>query len=211
MTRDLPRVLGGSRLLDQPAYAGEVAAWHAFLDAPGPVLVEVGFDHGRRLSATAAAHPGWRVAGLEIRRQRVDEARARAARDGLANLLAWRTDARPVVALHTPPGRLDVVEVLFPDPWWKPAHRDRRLVDVPFLTAIARALRPGGVLHLATDVPHVAAWFDTALAQVPALRPDPTAAAGRPPIDALSRREWRCAQDATPVARRWLRSVPTQA
>ncbi len=207
MTRDIPHTLGGSRLLDQPALADERDAWKAFLDVPGPVLLEVGFDHGRRLTATARHHPGWRVAGLEIRRRRVDAVRARAAQDGLDNLFAWRVDARTVLSGHVPPGRIDLVEVLFPDPWWKPKHRARRLVDPPFLQDAANAVRVGGVLHLATDVDHVAAWFDEALAAVPMWRPDPTAASERPPIAQQSRREWRCDQDALPVYRRWARRV----
>lgn len=208
MSRDVPRALGGSRLLDQPAYRDERAAWDTYLARPGPLLVEVGFDHGRRLTSTAHHHPDWRVAGLEIRKRRVDEVRTRATRDGLTNLLAWRVDARTVLANHTPDGVVDVLEALFPDPWWKPQHRDRRLVDVPFLRDAARVLRPGGVLHLATDVPHVAAWFDEALAQVPSLVPDPSAAADRPAIAQQSRREWRCEREAVPVHRRWLRHAP---
>ncbi len=70
--RDVVGALGGSRLFEQPRWAHEAAAWRVFV-APGPpVLVEIGFDHGRRLTHTAKHHPGWRVAGLEIRRRRVD-------------------------------------------------------------------------------------------------------------------------------------------
>jgi len=207
MTRDVRRALGGSRLLDQPAHRAELDAWRAFLERPGPLLIEVGFDHGRRLTSTARHHPSWRVAGLEIRRRRVDEVRARAEADGLDNLLAWRVDARTVLANHTPDGAVDLIEALFPDPWWKPQHRDRRLVDVPFLRDVARVLCPGGILHLATDVDHVADWFDASLAQVPAPIAAEGAASERPPIPQQSRREWRCGRDGTPVFRRWLRRV----
>jgi tRNA (guanine-N(7)-)-methyltransferase len=165
--RDVVGALGGSRLFEQPRWAHEAAAWRAFVAAGPPVLVEIGFDHGRRLTHTAKHHPGWRVAGLEIRRRRVDEAVAWAAANGLDNLLAWRADARTVLATLTPPASLTVVEALFPDPWWIPAHRDRRLlVSARFLDDVAAALVPGGVLHLATDVAdyadHIAALLDGA-------------------------------------------------
>jgi tRNA (guanine-N(7)-)-methyltransferase len=201
MDDDLPGVLGGSRLLDQPAYRGEVAAWQAFLAVDRPVLVDVGFDHGRRLSHTATHHPDWGVAGLEVRRRRVEEAQARAERSGTDNLLAWRVDARMVFARHTPEDRLDVVEALFPDPWWKPAHRERRLLVTPrFVADVARALRPGGLLHIETDVADYAAHIAQVL-DASSLALAPEAFALRPVCTAQSRRQWRCAQDGLPTHR----------
>lgn len=204
--RDVRGALGGSRLLLQPEHAAALLCWHDFLAGPAPVLVEVGFDHGRRLSQTALRHPGWRVAGLEVRRLRVEQAAARAVEAGTSNLFAWRMDARSVFAVATPPASVQVVEVLFPTPWWNPALRAKRLlVDPDFLADVARALRAGGVLHLATDVPEVAVSIEAALAATPELVPDPGAEADRPAIEALSRREWSCARDGVPVRRWWLR------
>ena len=198
-------VLGGSQLFEQPAYRAEVEAWTAFLAAPGPALLEIGFDHGRRLTSTAAEHPAWRVAGLEVRKRRVDEVAAWGAAHALHNLFAWRADARTVLANHTPAGRLDVIEALFPVPWPDGPADKRWLLDDGFLGDAARALRPGGLLYVATDVAELAGHLDEALSRCPTLRSDPDAAALRPTIDALSRREWKCAREATPVHRRWLR------
>lgn len=205
-SRDIAGALGGSRLFAQPEHARLVAHWRAFLATSRPILLEIGFDHGRRLTHTAAHHPDWRVAGIEVRRRRVDEAKAWAAEHDLPNLLAWRADARTVLATATPAGSLSVIEALFPDPWVDPAHRiTRTLVDASFVADAARALRPGGVLHLATDVDDYAANMREALATEPSLVLDPTAAALRPRCEALSRREWRCAQDNIPIHRFWLR------
>jgi tRNA (guanine-N(7)-)-methyltransferase len=203
---DVRGALGGSRLFDQPAWRAEREAWDAFLATPGPLLVEIGFDHGRRLTATAAHHPGWRVAGLEVRERRVQEVRAWAASHDLTNLHAWRADARVVLRRFVPPGRIAVLEALFPDPWWNEAHRARRLlVDDAFLADAAIALAPGGALHLATDVERLAEEIDAALARQPALVDDPGVSAARPPIDQLSRREWRCEREGRPVWRWWRR------
>ena len=67
--------VGGSLVLQAPAYAAVRAAIDAFV-APGPPLaVEVGFDHGINLLAHARHFPGWRWLGVELRRHRVAEDR----------------------------------------------------------------------------------------------------------------------------------------
>jgi tRNA (guanine-N7-)-methyltransferase len=44
------------------------------------------------------------------------------------------------------------VHVYFPDPWWKKRHKKRRVFTPEFAADVARVLRPGGRLHIATDV-----------------------------------------------------------
>lgn len=196
---DLTGVLGGSRLLDQPRYRGEVADWHAFLAEPGPALLEVGFDHGRRLLATAAALPDWRVAGVEVRKKRVHGVQVQAAERGLHNLFAWRVDARLALGGHTPEGRFDIVEVLFPTPWWDEKKREKRLLVTPaFLHQVQAVLRPGGVLLLATDVERYADDMREALAGGPLVLIEGWP---RPAIEVQSRRERKCAREGLPVWR----------
>lgn len=210
MARDIPGALGGSRLLEQPHLREEVERLLGFIDSlrgGAPVLVEVGFDHGRRLTSTAALNPDWRVVGLDVRRKRVDEIQARAAAEGLDNLLVWRVDARIVFANVLPEASLSVVEVLFPTPWWNAAHRHKRLLLTPaFLADCARVLRPGGLLHLATDVSRYADEIREGLSLEPALRvlPDQEGAARRPPTNQRSRREWKCEREGIAVHRFWL-------
>ena len=45
------------------------------------------------------------------------------------------------------------VRVFFPDPWPKARHHKRRLLQPSTVALIADRLRPGGVLHAATDHP----------------------------------------------------------
>ena len=205
MSRSIRGALGGSRLLEQPQYAGELAARRTALQAP-KVLVEVGFDHGFRLLDTARRHPDWQVVGMEVRRRRVQEVVTAAAEAGLNNLLPWRVDARIVFAGYTPEASLDVVEVYFPTPWWHPGRREKRLLVTPdFVADVARALRVGGLFLLQTDVPMTAEAIEQALASAPELSPDPGAWSDRPAIDARSRRERKCAREHVNVFRFALR------
>ena len=200
--------LNGSLLVTLPHVADAVAALQTFIAGDAPVLVDVGFDHGRRLQSTARCCPEWRVVGLEVRERRVKEAIARAARDGLTNVLPWRMDARTVFACVLPDASVDVVEVLFPTPWWNPAHRAKRLlITEEWLIDVVRVLRPGGLLHVATDVERYASEIDACLTASCELDlvDERTGEALRPPCNQSSRREWACERDGIPVHRRYAR------
>jgi tRNA G46 methylase TrmB len=183
--------LGGSRLFEQPAYRAEAEAFLQFVEAPGPVAVEIGFDHGMRLLELARTQPDVRWLGLEVREARV----LAVAPHCPPNCHVWRADARTVFRVLMPPARVSRVDVLFPTPWWDEGKRDKRLLLTPaFVTDLARSLAPAGVVHVATDVgpyfAHVEALF---AAWRVALEP--------PAVGVLSRRERVCRRDGLPVWR----------
>ena len=51
-----------------------------------------------------------------------------------------------------PDGALGRVYLLYPDPWPKARHRDRRFAGPGNLAALARVMAPGAELRLATDI-----------------------------------------------------------
>ena len=53
---------------------------------------------------------------------------------------------------------LDLVYILFPDPWPKTRHHKRRLIQPEFLTDLARVMKPGAELRFATDWANYASW-----------------------------------------------------
>ena len=59
-------------------------------------------------------------------------------------------------ACRTP--RLDLVYILFPDPWPKTRHHKRRLIQPEFLDELARVMKPGAEVRFATDWANYAAW-----------------------------------------------------
>ncbi len=198
--RDVRGALYGSRLVDLPHVKPKVDACLDFIAGSPPVLVEVGFDHGRRLHATARENPQWRIVGLEVRARRVEQARARAQRDGLSNVLVWRMDAKTVFARVLKPASVDVVEILFPTPWWHPGLRRKRLLfDAAFTADVARALKPGGLLCSATDVAEVERGLVGVLETSDRFSSLSTEEgyAMRPPCSQLSRRQWSCERAGT--------------
>jgi tRNA (guanine-N7-)-methyltransferase len=116
-----------------------------------PLVVEVGSGMGEATAEMAAADPARDVLAVDVHVQGLGRLLRRIEDLGLANIRVAEGDA--VVLLHDmlPAGALDEVRVFFPDPWPKARHAKRRLVQSAFLDLVATRLRPGGMLHVATD------------------------------------------------------------
>ena len=69
----------------------------------------------------------------------------------LSNVRVICDDAVTVLRERLADACLDRVQILFPDPWPKKRHHKRRLIRPPFVELLARKLKFGGLLHLATD------------------------------------------------------------
>jgi tRNA (guanine-N7-)-methyltransferase len=125
--------------------------------------VEIGCGRGGFLVAAARAAPSRNFMGLERSQGLVTAARAAvtAARVGNARVLCC--DARCVITFLVADASVAAYHLYFPDPWWKRRHHKRRLLTPSFCAALARTLAPGGLLHLASDVPHLVAAFGLGL------------------------------------------------
>ena len=146
--------------------------------------------------------PDWQILGLEVRQKRVEEAEQRRARERLENLKVWRMDARTVFANVLQHRTVDVVDVLFPTPWWDPALREKRLlITLDFLQDVTRVLKPHGCLRIETDVE---SYADSISAELKKVGFENITAENLtfalPLCKQLSRRQWRCKQDNLPTS-----------
>ncbi len=116
-----------------------------------PVTLEVGFGNGDNILAMACAEPQADFLGVEVHRPGIGRLLRRAAEAGLSNLKVVRADAVEVLQRHIADAALERVVILFPDPWPKRRHHKRRMMTPAFVGTLAAKLRPGGLLHLATD------------------------------------------------------------
>ena len=73
------------------------------------------------------------------------------------NVRIWSDDVR-ILFSQIPDGYLSKVFLLFPDPWPKKRHASRRFVNPDNLKEIARMLKKGGVLRVATDHKVYKSW-----------------------------------------------------
>jgi tRNA (guanine-N7-)-methyltransferase len=131
-----------------------------FGDPELPLHLDIGAARGRFLLAMAQAEPTRNHLGVEIRSRLVEAAEADRLAAGLPNLRYLFCNANvslPDWLEALPPGRLALVTIQFPDPWFKQKHHKRRVLQPALLWALAAALAPGRQLFLQSDVPAVIA------------------------------------------------------
>jgi tRNA (guanine-N7-)-methyltransferase len=161
---------GQSRALEEllPRYApppGPIDT-AALFGRAAPLTLEIGFGDGHTLIESARRHPERDFLGLEVHRPGVGRLLLALEADRIGNVRVACEDAVTVLRERLPDACLDVVLIYFPDPWPKKRHHKRRLVQADFAALLARKLKPGGRLHLATDwqdyAEHMRAILDAA-------------------------------------------------
>ena len=122
-----------------------------FWEQKGPFWVDLGAGKGSFLAAAAEAFPEYRFFGVERQWSRIRKINRKLNRMSLTNVRLLRAEIYYTTRYLLPPESCDGFFLLFPDPWPKARHAKNRLVTPEFLDAMAAALKPGGVVHFATD------------------------------------------------------------
>ncbi len=190
-------------LLPAPAPGVGPLDWPAVFGNDHPVEIEVGFGKGLFLLNAAAACPGVNFLGLEILRKYQLFTATRLAKRGLKNVRVACADARSFLEASVTSASVQALHAYFPDPWWKKRHQKRRLFNPAFVAQCARVLRPGGILHVATDVEDYSHHIASLVAAQPNLRPSapPTAPAATHDLDYLTNFERKFRKEGRPIHR----------
>ncbi|GHF97076.1 tRNA (guanine-N(7)-)-methyltransferase [Streptomyces thermodiastaticus] len=116
-----------------------------------PVVLEIGFGMGEATARMAADDPDTNILAVDVHTPGQGNLLNLADRNGLTNVRVGNGDAIILLREMLTPDSLDGLRVYFPDPWPKKRHHKRRLIQPEFLTLAATRLKPGAVLHCATD------------------------------------------------------------
>ncbi|MFJ8939653.1 tRNA (guanosine(46)-N7)-methyltransferase TrmB [Streptomyces sp. NPDC102365] len=116
-----------------------------------PVVLEIGFGMGEATAEMAAADPDTGILAVDVHTPGQGNLLNLADRAGLSNIRVANGDAIILLREMLTPDSLAGLRVYFPDPWPKKRHHKRRLIQPEFLTLAASRLRPGALLHCATD------------------------------------------------------------
>ena len=135
----------------------------------GPLWLEIGFGGGEHLAWQAGAHPEVLLVGCEVYRNGIAGLLGQIERLNLGNIRIWAEDARDLMD-RLPDRSVARAFLLFPDPWPKARHAERRFIGPANLASLARIMAPGAELRLATDDPTYLAWTLDQLPLHPAFR-----------------------------------------
>lgn len=172
--------------LDVPAAFGRSA----------PLILEIGFGMGSATAHIAQQRPDDNFLACEVHEPGVGALLKLIGEGGIENIRILRHDAVEVLDHMLPEQSLDGVHIFFPDPWHKSRHHKRRLIQGPFVNRLARHLKPGGILHLATDWEPYAEQMHAVLSAEPLLvntatEPGPHGCAPKPAYRPLTKFENR--------------------
>jgi tRNA (guanine-N7-)-methyltransferase len=137
-------------------------ATHGPLDLPGLFgrdarrVLDIGFGDGEALVTNALNNPTVDYLGVEVHEPGIGHLLLLLEQAAITNVRVVARDAADVVPQLLGDSTFDAVDLFFPDPWPKKRHHKRRLVQPPFVAELARILKRGGFLHVATD------WADYA-------------------------------------------------
>lgn len=129
------------------------------------MYLEIGFGNGEHIAGQALCHPevgfiGAEVfqngiahlltlmTGIKIKDDLPEEIKLQPER--VDNIRIFDDDMR-LLFKRIPDESLDKIFLLFPDPWPKKRHADRRFINPDNLKELARCLKKGGILRVATD------------------------------------------------------------
>ncbi len=129
------------------------------------ICLEIGFGNGEHIAGQALNHPQTGYIGAEVFKNGIanllslltgiKEAdqlpeKINLLQERVDNLRIWSDDVR-LLFDRIPDAFISKIFVLFPDPWPKKRHAFRRFINPDNLNHLARILKPGGILRIATD------------------------------------------------------------
>jgi tRNA (guanine-N7-)-methyltransferase len=139
-----------------------------FAPAKREVWLEIGFGGGEHLAAQAAAHPEIGFIGCEPFINGVSSLLVLLDAGAIQNVRVLSDDAR--LLLQALPGAsVARAFLLFPDPWPKRRHENRRFVTPEGLDLLARALSDDAEFRVATDHALLGEWMQAQIGDHPAL------------------------------------------
>lgn len=114
------------------------------------VWLEIGFGGGEHMLAQLTQNPAISMVGCEPFMNGVAKFLTQLLPEDYGRVQIWNEDVRYLLE-QTPLCFFSRAFILFPDPWPKKRHQPRRLITLPFISQLLPTLKPGALLHIASD------------------------------------------------------------
>ena len=159
------------------------------------IELEIGPGRGKFISDTAYNRPDTRFIAIETRTKYCHLVLKKLENASVKNARLIQGDIRELLPELFALDSLDIVYLLFPDPWWKKRHGKRRVATPEFLDLVVSRLKPGGLIVFRSDVlPYVERMQEILEAQV-----DLAVGGELPDGVAMTHREGKCNEFGIPT------------
>ena len=122
------------------------------------IVLEIGFGSGENLVNAAKKNPENLFLGADPFLNTNAKCIKEILDNKLINIKIWPDDIRQIINFF-PSNSISEVKLLFPDPWPKLKHKNRRIVQNEFINILYRILIPKGSVTLGTDHSIMKSWI----------------------------------------------------
>lgn len=131
-------------------------------DRNAPICLEIGSGYGHFMVDYCEKNPEINFVGLDYRFKRSYQLAKKLERHPSNNFRYLRAKGERVHFIFNE-NEVDSIFYFFPDPWPKSRHHKKRLLQMPFLEAAHKILRPGGKIYIKTDHDGYAEWMSNVI------------------------------------------------
>lgn len=132
-------------------YTAQLKNFDTIFSRQAELVLEIGFGNGEQMQFAASNQANRNFIGVEVHGPGVGRLLNGLAEDKSSNVRVYQHDAVEVLKNEIPDAALSEVRIYFPDPWHKKKHNKRRLIQCDFVQLLCQKMKPGALLHLATD------------------------------------------------------------
>jgi tRNA (guanine-N7-)-methyltransferase len=122
-----------------------------FFNNENPTYLEICSGNGLWIFERAKGNLEVNWAGIEMKWSRIRKIWSKIQNHSLKNLMGVHGEANYVLNRFFKPETVDKIFINFPDPWPKRKHSKYRLIQPPFISQLARILKPKGEICIVTD------------------------------------------------------------
>ena len=114
------------------------------------IIVEIGFGDGDNLINSAKTNSNFFYIGADPFLNTTAKCLSKLLKYKLTNVVIWPDDIRKILNFF-PNNSVSEMKILFPDPWPKNKHQNRRLIQNEFIESLHSVIKPTGTITIATD------------------------------------------------------------
>ena len=121
------------------------------------IVLEIGFGDGENLINSAKINSNFFFIGADPFLNTTAKCLRKVLQYNLKNIVIWPDDVRKILKFF-PIQSISEIKILFPDPWPKKKHKNRRLIQKEFIKIIYPIIKHQGTITIATDHDLLKKW-----------------------------------------------------